>query len=236
MIIVNWNVEWATRRARRGNIILNRLFECHPEVICLTEAYLDFLPDNGSIISSAADYGYPIVEGRRKVILWSKNTWNAVSQELHPNSPTGRYVFGETDTSIGKMGIHGVCIPWADAHVRTGKKNREKWEDHLNFLEGLDNTLKNHSPDPQIITGDFNQRMPRKRVPIQVYERLINLLEGRFKITTTGIIDGVSKQTIDHIGCNKQLAANRIFALSNIGENGQLLSDHFGIVADLARN
>jgi hypothetical protein len=40
-----------------------------------------------------------------------------------------------TDTPIGPIRFVGVCIPWRDAHVRTGRRDRAPWEDHLRFLE-----------------------------------------------------------------------------------------------------
>jgi hypothetical protein len=40
-----------------------------------------------------------------------------------------------TDTPIGPIRFVGVCIPWRDAHVRTGRRDRAPCEDHLRFLE-----------------------------------------------------------------------------------------------------
>jgi hypothetical protein len=72
MVIVNWNIEWASPRSPREKNFPNRIFDFNPEVICLTEANLDFPLEPGYIISSEEDYGYRIVPGRRKVVLWSK--------------------------------------------------------------------------------------------------------------------------------------------------------------------
>ena len=42
------------------------------EVICLTETHAGLLYQHGHTISSQSDYGYKVTQGRRKVILWSR--------------------------------------------------------------------------------------------------------------------------------------------------------------------
>ena len=210
-----------------------RILAFDPEVVCLTEAHLDFLQEPGCVISSEVDYGYRIVPGRRKVILWSKRPWSNVVEQSSDAMPPGRYVYGETETSLGILGILGVCIPWADAHVRTGRKNRQRWQDHLTYLSALPDALDEQDCELQVLVGDFNQRIPRKRVPVHVCEALQNALANRFHVLTAGIISPIEQQTIDHVAVTEQLKANWIQSISNIGPDGQKLSDHFGIAASL---
>ena len=84
----------------------------------------------GYVISSQENYGYKISQGRRKVILWSKEKWDDIDNIGSSDMPSGRYIAGTT------MGIRfiGVCIPWKMAHVSTGRKDRKQREDHLSFF------------------------------------------------------------------------------------------------------
>ena len=235
MIIVNWNTEWAPVGSSKAKIIRDRIHAFDPEVVCLTEAYDDFSLETGYLISSDANYGYQLVPGRRKVMLWSRRPWINVIKQPSDAMPPGRYVYGETETSLGMMGIHGVCIPWADAHVRTGEKNRQRWEDHLAYLSALPSALDEQDCELQLLVGDYNQRVPRKRVPVHVYKVLENTLAGRFTILTTDIISPIEKQTIDHVAVTDQLTADWVQGISNIDPDGRKLSDHFGIAASLVR-
>jgi hypothetical protein len=109
-----------------------------------------------------------------------KRPWHNVVEQASPVMPAGRYVYGETETSLGMIGVHGLCIPWADAHVRTGEKKRRRCEDHLAYLSALPGALDEGDCKYQILAGDFNQRIPRKRVPVQIYDALQSVLAGSF--------------------------------------------------------
>jgi len=98
--------------------------------------------DQGHLIVLGADYGYAAPPGRRKVMLWSRTPWEAVDALGDVALPTGRYVAGRTQTPAGPLNVVGVCIPWARAHVSTGRRNRRPWEDHLADLAALEQPLK----------------------------------------------------------------------------------------------
>lgn len=234
MRIVNWNLEWATSRSRRGRVLRQRIMAAQPQIVSLTEAYLDFLPDEGYVIAAEADAGYPLVEGRRKVLLWSKRPWQQTSTAAAEDMPPGRYVFGLTDTTLGPVGVHGVCIPWAHAHVSSGQRNRNVWEDHLHYLQALGRLISTPRPFPQIIVGDFNQRIPRKYTPHAVHNALLATLDEFYLVVTTGTVQPAGEQTIDHIACDARLKAVEMGSITQIGEDGQELSDHFGVTAVLA--
>jgi endonuclease/exonuclease/phosphatase family metal-dependent hydrolase len=231
--LVNWNVEWVQPRTSKGTTLLTRIFNQNPDLICLTEGYTGFLPDSGYEITSAADYGYSAPEGRRKVLLWSKTPWQNVDQIGQAQLPPGRFVRAETETAIGRLTVIGVCIPWADAHVRSGQKNRQRWEDHLQYLTHLDRIL-GREQGPVIVVGDYNQRVPKFRSPQNVYDRLDQVIRRRLTLATEGLIPPIGSQTIDHIASSSELAVSKVLGLSNSAD-GQQLSDHFGIVAELKR-
>lgn len=137
MRCVIWNTAWAIPHIKRGRR-LQELIQSHsPDVICLTEAKVGLLPESGHLIESGPDYGYPIKEGRRKVLLWSAQPWDEVSIHDDLSFPSGRIVSGVT----GGIRFVGVCIPWSAAHVSGGRKDRKTWEDHLLYLDALKELL-----------------------------------------------------------------------------------------------
>ena len=137
MRIINWNTEWATSRSYRGKEIKKRINVYNPDIVCLTETYSDFLAETGYGIESSADYGYKTHPGRRKVVMWSRNPWDQVDTTGNNVLPGGRYVSGQTMAGGTRLHITGVCVPWKDAHVRTGRKDRQPWQDHRDYLMGL---------------------------------------------------------------------------------------------------
>ena len=56
----------------------------------------------------------------------------------------------------------GICIPWKSAHVSTGNKNRKIWEDHISYINALENFLNSANDTYNFICGDMNQRIPKK--------------------------------------------------------------------------
>ena len=145
-----WNSDWATPRSKRGKFFIDKF---DSDIICLAEGYESLLPKDGYLISSHEDYGYKTKNGRRKVILWSKNEWTDIDQLGSTEIPSGRFISGITNG----IRIVGLCIPWRFAHVSTGRKDRKPWEDHLSFIQNL-----SFSNEKTIIIGDFNQNIPKK--------------------------------------------------------------------------
>jgi len=130
--------------------------------VCLTEGEPDLCPPNGYTITSSNEHGYTSRRGgQRKVLLWSQQEWDNVDEIGNSGLPPGRYISGVTDTNLGPLRIIGVCIPWSHAHVSTGRRDRQLWQDHLTFLEELESLLNRRSDDiDTIVVGDFNQRIP----------------------------------------------------------------------------
>lgn len=179
-----WNTEWAKPKSPKAERIRPILAAPDCDILCVTEGYADILPDGGHTIDAGDDWGYPIVEGRRQVLLWSKQPWNNV--DLGPASmPGGQFVAGTTQTPIGCMTAVGVCIPWHDAHVRTGQKNRERWDEHLEWLAAFERLKYATAASRTIVLGDFNQRVPRNWTPHRVYASLRKAFDA-LKIATCG--------------------------------------------------
>jgi endonuclease/exonuclease/phosphatase family metal-dependent hydrolase len=147
--------------------------------------------------------------------------------------PPGRFVAGATQTPIGKVTVLGVCIPWADARVKGAKVKRKKWEDHRQYLEGLPEILARAPKKRLMVMGDFNQRLPKGRYTrADVHELLLSVVASRLTIATAGV-GFQGKRAIDHIALSTDLVAESLGVISNI-HGTKKLSDHFGIVAELA--
>lgn len=231
--IVNWNVEWRKPNSAKADIILQRLFSYDPDIVCITEGHLGFLPDAGHVVTSEADYGYDAVpSSRRKVILWSKAPWSQVDRHGDEHMPSGRYVAAQTATPIGPLYCHGVCVPWADAHVRTGRKDRKKWQDHEAYLEGLHRLRSHGHRRREVVIGDYNQRVPPQYQPERAFVILRRALQG-LEIGTAGVANEAGKPAIDHLAHSKELIVTQREVISHIADDGRRLSDHFGVCVAL---
>ena len=182
-----WNSDWATPSSKRGKFFIDQF---DSDIICLTEGYKSLLPQDGHIISSNEDYGYKTKNGRRKVILWSKDRWTDIDQIGSKEIPTGRFISGVTNG----IKIVGLCIPWRFAHVSTGRKSRKPSDDDLSFIKNL-----SFSNKKTIILGDFNQNIPKKNQPEIVFSSLKNMING-FNLLTANM-------GLDHIVVSTDLEA-----------------------------
>ena len=235
MKLVNWNVQWATSRSPRRVEILRRIQRHDPEVICLTETHIGLLSQGGHTICSQPDYGYPIKDGRRKVVLWSKEPWDQVDDVGIDSMPPGRFVSGVTQTSVGEITVIGVCIPWSGSRTEARRKleSKKRWEDHEQYIVGLTEVLGRASAKRLIVVGDFNQAIgPGSRAP----HKLRSALREAFPPGTTIVTSALAfqgRKCIDHIALSEDLAFTSLTAISNNHE-GKKLSDHFGVAAGLS--
>ena len=205
-----------------------------PDVVCITEGHDSFVPGPGHVIASDPDYGYPIREGRRKVLLWSRHPWTDVDPTGHPRLPPGRFIAGRTETPIGPVTVLGVCIPYPRAHVGTGRRDRRPWEDHRAYVDGLASILRRLSGSgPMVLVGDFNQFIPRRTAPADVFAQLTAAL-GELRVVTAGNIPGIDRPVVDHVCHSGDLCFHGVRGLSN-RHGGRRLSDHFGIIVDFGR-
>lgn len=150
-------------------------------------------------------------------------------------SSTMRERWPGTMTALGEVTVVGVCIPWRDAHVRSGTRDRQPWEDHLAHLAGLSDLLASLS-GPDILVGDFNQRISRRYTPEPVHAALLDTLGSRFTVATAGLVGPDGRMAIDHIAHTSGYVGHSVAVLSGVAPDGTRLSDHFGVVAELHRS
>jgi hypothetical protein len=225
-----WNAAWAKPGTRRGLEVAEILASLNADVIVLTEGFEALLPAGGHVIDGGDDWGYvDLVVGRRKVLVWSRSPWESVSN-CETGAMAGRFVSGITMTPAGRLHVFGVCIPWRDAHVRTGRRDRAPWQEHVEGCRQLGDHIGDRDQSiPLIVAGDLNQRIPRQRQPQEVADELALVLDG-FVIHT----DGETEQgaLIDHIVTTDELLCGQLFTRSGKSEIRQL-SDHAGVAVEL---
>ena len=225
--IVTWNTEWAEPETERGCTVMEVLDSTQADVIVLTEGCQELLPANGFVVDGGTDWGYEVKDARRrKVIMWSRNMWTSPSLG-NENLPSGRFVEAKTSTPIGDLKVFGVCIPWRDAHVRTGQKNRKTWEDHLTYLNALAPHL-NDNLKSLVVAGDYNQRIPRGRAPHHVFDELTETFKD-LKFASDGVLDD---PLIDHVAHTHDMMST-YFEVIPATLNGQRLTDHRGLIVDI---
>lgn len=227
-----WNVAWSEPDSVRGQLMRAVIQRVGPDIMCLTETVTDFLPATGYSVLAQADYGYAAPVGRRKVALWSQSPWTQVDPVGSEAMPGGRFIAGVTNG----IRVIGVCIPWRQAHVRTGLRNRAPWEDHIAYLRALRPVIERYAAQPERIclTGDFNQRIPLHLQPESIHRELTQALGMRFTVATAGLIDAQGEQLIDHIATGPGLTTRIDEIIPRFGSNGEELSDHVGIAAALS--
>jgi endonuclease/exonuclease/phosphatase family metal-dependent hydrolase len=225
-----WNVEWAAPRSERGRRIRSIVAEHAPDVICLTEASADMLPEGGFAVDARPDYGYGATGARRKVLLWSRTAWDSVDRFGAKVMPGGRFASG---IALG-MRFVGVCVPWRDAHVRTGRRDRSPWEDHRQYLRGLHGMVPRYvrAPEPLVVLGDFNQRLPRFRQPDDVHAALDGILDEGL-VCLTADDQGWGRGQIDHVMVGAGIEVLDVLRLPRVADDGLRLSDHDGLVVRL---
>ena len=233
MKCLTWNLEWKTPASIAGRLIREQVAALNLDVICFTEVVRALVPA-GHHIEADPDYGYPNEGGRRKVVLWSRHPWTEVDVTGDDEIPPGRFVSGVID------GIRfvGVCIPWRDAHVSSGKRDKKPWEDHLAYCRGLGRVLARYSADgmPKCILGDYNQRIPRVGQPVNVARALADAIPADFRIATEGMKDSEGKDLIDHFAVSRGLSITITQIVPRFAVCGTELSDHVGVVASLENN
>lgn len=227
--IGTWNTWWARPESTRGGRVSVALADPDCDILCVTEGYAGILPGGGHVIDAGFDWGYPAKEGRRKVLLWSKWPWRNVHTMGSDQFPSGRLIAGVTQTWLGSLTVVGVCIPWDNAHVRDGRRDRKRWQEHENWLAGFETLPYRQAEDRTVVLGDYNQRIPRSRQPKRVYEALLRTFEP-FTFPTAGEFAGAPALAIDHIAHTPDIAVTgelNIWPKRN--EQHECLSDHFGI-------
>jgi exonuclease III len=226
--IATWNVEWATPRTKAGKRIEPIISGLGADVFVMTEGCRELLPD-GFVVDAGTDWGYEDADKRRrKVLLWSRYPLVDAFQGEGFQLPEGRFIAATVQHPVGDIRIYGVCIPWKDAHVLSGRKDRAPWEDHSTYLEGL-RQLAEEPKSPLVVLGDFNQRIPRVSQPVLVAEQLSQCMKGLQVCTALPL----EKPLIDHIAISNHFSYSNVEIISDRDEHGKL-SDHRGVSAEIA--
>jgi endonuclease/exonuclease/phosphatase family metal-dependent hydrolase len=225
--LATWNVEWATPETKAGKRIQRIIEHVDADIFVLTEGCRELMPE-GFVLDGGTDWGYESEDKRRrKVLLWSRYPLVDASDGDGFQLPGGRFIAATVQHPVGDIRIYGVCIPWKDAHVRTGRKDRTPWEDHSTYLEGL-RQLVEQEKSPLVVLGDFNQRIPRVSQPLIVAEQLSRCMDG-LQVCTALPLD---KPLIDHIAVSQQLVVTKVEVIPDHDTEGRL-SDHRGVIAEL---
>jgi endonuclease/exonuclease/phosphatase family metal-dependent hydrolase len=225
LTVATWNTQWATTTTERGSRVAAKLRSTDADIIVVTEGVRALLPAGGHVHDAGADWGYTPKPERRKVIVWSRLplTLETVGAE---GATHGRLAVVTASTTAGAVRIIGVCIPWRDAHVSTGRSDASPWSEHLEYLDKLEELFKTIDLSiPTIIAGDFNQRVPRVSQPIRVADRLAAVLDGWTTHTAGSLPHGPH---IDHIATNAHLFCRSTTDWPG-ADAGVRLSDHSGV-------
>jgi endonuclease/exonuclease/phosphatase family metal-dependent hydrolase len=227
--VMTWNTEWATPSSDRGRRIASIVEAAAADIAVVTEGVRELLPSTGSVVDAGDNWGYGPKPERRKVVMWSRYplTLDLIGTD---GGTRGRLAVATAATPAGPLRILGVCIPWRDAHVNTGRGDASPWSEHMDYLDRLEVLLAELDHDvPTVIAGDFNQRIPRVRQPVRVADRLNEVLGG-WTIHTAG--DFPNGLHIDHIATDRRFvleSARDWPASDHLGR----LSDHAGVICRL---
>jgi endonuclease/exonuclease/phosphatase family metal-dependent hydrolase len=225
--IATWNVEWATPNSEVGNRIQEIISNTESDVFVVTEGCKELLPD-GYVAEAGIDWGYEYADKRRrKVLLWSRYPLLNIDLAEQTGMPPGRFVSATVQHPEGDFLAIALCIPWKDAHVRTGRKDRTAWEDHVAYLNGLEQLIRIVT-SPLVVVGDYNQRIPRVTQPQAVADKLSMCLKD-LQVCTALPLD---KPLIDHIAVSNHFSALNTGIISDHDEFGRL-SDHRGVIVEL---
>lgn len=151
MRLLNWNLQWRTTRSAQAATIRSVLERDDLDVVCLTETRTDWLVPEGEWIGAEGDYGYGVQHSRRKVAMWARDGFSSVTNVSPEGMPPGRFVSGVTKSGVR---VVGVCIPWRDAHVSTGRRDRKRWDEHREYLAALGRYLKSVSEAGKLVADD----------------------------------------------------------------------------------
>ena len=224
-----WNTEWATPSSDRGRRISSILQAAGADIAVVTEGVRELLPATGSVVDAGDNWGYGPQHSRRKVIVWSRYPLR-LDVAGDSGALRGRLAVATATTPNGPVRVVGVCIPWRDAHVSTGRGDAAPWSEHMDYLDRFEGLLAELDDGmPTVIAGDFNQRIPRVRQPIRVADRLNDVLAD-WTIHTAGALP--NGPHIDHIATNRRLvleSARDWPASDHLGR----LSDHAGVACRL---
>ena len=245
MKILNWNTEWLGPTSRNGRFEKGRDLVSHydADVICLTEAKPETMPNGGHTISSERS-GAGNIENRgaRKVILWSRYGWHDIDSIGSERLPEGRFVRACTVVNDQEWTIVGMCIPYHGYRSNLeqwGQGRKRNWQGAGEYLDGLREDILPQARYQRrtVLLGDFNLQIPAKNYPYPRSE-----VNGKRETTfaswhlpTSGELNdpALDKRFIDHIAHTADIRANSMQFISRFDKDGARLSDHNGVCIEI---
>jgi exonuclease III len=228
VLIATWNLEWARSRARI-DAVSRHLERLQPDIVVFTE--IDARPtDHGHWVEAEGDWGYGVEATRRKVTMWSRTPWRSL--ELGgPGATCGRLITATTSVASTDVTVIGVCIPWRDAHVRTGPVcHGDVWREHLDFCSSLGPIVADRAIGGAcVLAGDWNQRIPARGQPRHVVDALSAAIKP-LSVHTHGATE--VGQLIDHIATTPDLVSIASTVWPGTLD-GIRVSDHTGVAVEL---
>ena len=238
MKLLNWNTEWLSPRSRKGRFEAARelIADYDPDVVCLTEANPETMPDGGQTITSErSGAGNMENRGARKVVLWSRTGWTDVESLGSPRLPEGRFVSGKTTVDDQEWTIVGMCIPYHGYrnNQRWGEKRMRNWQGAREYLDALREVVL---PDPKsnertVLPGDFNLQIP----PFGYPQKDGEVDQKRKQTFDDWLIptSGLGRHFIDHVAMSTDLRVESMRFISKVAADGQKLSDHNGVFIEV---
>lgn len=246
MRILNWNTQIASPRGRNGRfeVIHGLLTGSFSDIICLTEAYSETLPLGGYVTSSSlAGWGNYERLGARKVVLWNAHyPWYDIDQIGSPNLPEGRFVSAKMKWAGLELVVAGMCIPYRNYRneLSWGENRKAIWQGAIEYLDALRREVlpqaryRRHA----ILLGDFNLQIPPSTYPYpasQVNQKREETFAG-WQIPTAidHTLYGIGQPLIDHIALSVDFEARALRVIDKTSTHILSLSDHDGVVLDVA--
>lgn len=234
MRILNWNTEANKKLIRAGKPQLVRDFLSNQDadVICLTEAFPEYLPEGEHVLCSGiSGWGWPEEQGARKVFLWCRNGWTDIDDVGSAELPPGRFIRAKTQIAGLEWTIYGMCIPW---HEYGKSRGLPQWQGACDYLDALrlDELPLANDSKRTILAGDFNLQIPPFGYPRKGsdVDRKREAAFNGWLIPTSGI----RRHFIDHIAMSTDLGVESMQFISKYSADGMQLSDHNGVVIDVA--
>lgn len=245
MRILNWNTEFVSPRAKsdKFELIRARIANCNADVICLTEAYPETLPDGGCLVKSNVS-GRVTAEARgaRKVLLWSRNSWSNVDAIGSPGLPEGRFISATTVVSGTHWRFVGMCIPYFGYRINKrywGDNSLRRWQGAETYLDFLRSEILSQNCFRQrtVLLGDYNLHIPPGKASRQTtaVSQKCAATFADWDISTAGQISdpALDKRFIDHVALSKDIELESMRFVSRFAEDGRPLIDHNGVVLDV---
>lgn len=234
MRILNWNTEANKKLISAGKPqkVCDVVSGFDADIVCLTEAYSHYLPQGGHTIACQPENGiWGEDGGPRKVFLWCRDEWIDVDDLGSPELPPGRFVSAKTRVASTEWTILGMCIPWRDY----GKgKGLQQWQGACDYLDALRREVLPGAKDSKrtILMGDYNLQIP----PFG-YPRKGSKVDRKRAATFVGWLiptSGIRRHFIDHIAMSTDLGVESTQFISKHSADGTQLSDHNGVVLEVA--